>query len=457
MSHTDTRPDLARIQEKVRRKAFDYSRYNFSQEYNDLLKAFFDLSQEYDYLPNFFRIAVTVPLEFLGVESDLYLLDESQESLQRVSSSVHGICHGKRAEPPSWIVVSHTPYATEKSYVVPVFGKAPREAKDADLVSPGIGDLLGMFEVSPLAGLSEADFFFFRKYANRIGFNLNNRLVSRQNISHLKFINTLILDIEHNVIAPNMYFTYLIGQLRQKTTELLEVAQQTQEREETSGNRFGAAAVRIGQEMARLASELKKHHENVSLFLESLFRREHFERGHLVLRPRLCKVEQEVVKPQLEQYAKRLEQSGITVEYPADMSDAELSLMVDKGLLAQVYANFFSNAVKYTREIIDDAGRPRKAVSYGWEMLHDYFGPSVDGVKFNVFTTGPHLTGEEKEKIFSEGFRGKNSEQQPGAGHGLAFVKQVIEVHGGQVGYQQTAQGNNFFFILPSPLSREHS
>lgn len=34
--------------------------------------------------------------------------------------------------------------------------------------------------------LSEADKFFFAKYANRIGYNLDNRLIARQNIGRLK-------------------------------------------------------------------------------------------------------------------------------------------------------------------------------------------------------------------------------------------------------------------------------
>ena len=39
----------------------------------------------------------------------------------------------------------------------------------------------------------------------------------------------------------------------------------------------------------------------------------------------------------------------------------------------------------------------------------------------------------------------------PGTGHGLAFVKQVVEIHGGVAGYEATEEGNNFYFILPLP------
>ena len=133
------------------------------------------------------------------------------------------------------------------------------------------------------------------------------------------------------------------------------------------------------------------------------------------------------------------------------MGTEEIPIMVDKGLLAQVYANLFSNAVKYTEEIIDRLGRTRKAVAYGREIIDDYFGPNQRGAKFNVFTTGHHLSHDDVRALFSEGFRGPNSQNKPGTGHGLSFIKHVIELHGGQVGYEATGQGNNFYFVIPLP------
>ena len=136
---------------------------------------------------------------------------------------------------------------------------------------------------------------------------------------------------------------------------------------------------------------------------------------------------------------------------PKGMDEVEIPLMVDKGLLAQVYANLFSNAVKYTEEIIDEMGNPRKVVAYGREIIDDYFGPNQRGVKFNVFTTGRHLPPSEANILYSEGFRGVNSNKKPGTGHGLSFIKHVIELHGGRVGYEATGQGNNFYVVIPLP------
>ncbi|HSH13580.1 MAG TPA: ATP-binding protein, partial [Desulfurivibrionaceae bacterium] len=127
-----------------------------------------------------------------------------------------------------------------------------------------------------------------------------------------------------------------------------------------------------------------------------------------------------------------------------------IPLIVDIGLLAQVYSNLFSNVVKYTEEVPDGDGQPRKAVAYGRELRKDYFGPGKDGIKFNVFSTGPHLRAEEVERIFEDGYRGSNTGRSPGTGHGLAFIKQVVEIHGGTVGCELVPGGNNFYFVLPS-------
>ena len=53
--------------------------------------------------------------------------------------------------------------------------------------------------------------------------------------------------------------------------------------------------------------------------------------------------------------------------------------------------------------------------------------------------------------LFSEGFRGINSMDKPGTGHGLSFIRHVVELHGGKVGYEATGQGNNFYFVIPLP------
>ncbi len=455
--------DLHHIQKRVREKLKDHRNYDFSPLQNNLLKSFFDLVQEFEHLDDFYRISVVVLLESMHVESALFIFDAEEKKLKLVCDSQEGIIRESRPV-PTGIYLSDQAYKTDKSYVVPIYRKPPRETpndgnKFNQNQQPWLENIriLGMFEISPLEKLSESELFFLKKYVNRIGFRLHNRLLAQQNIQHLKFINSLVMDIEHNVIIPNMYFKHLFNQLRRKIGEMEALEMEMKEYRKTSevsSEACNAIIDRLSdlrEDLMGYQQEMLKHHANVSLFLESLFRKEHFERGHLVLRPKLCRVEKEIILPQLGQYKSRLTANKIMVDSPKGMDEEEIPIMVDKGLLAQVYANLLSNAVKYTEEIIDDSGKPRKAMAYGREIIADYFGPNQRGAKFNVFTTGNHLPSHEMAALYSEGFRGINSFSKPGTGHGLSFIKHVIELHGGRVGYEATGQGNNFYFVIPLP------
>lgn len=450
--------DFEKIQERIREKRDNYRKYKFSKEQHALLRTFFDLAQEFDSLKDFYGICVLSPKEFLGVDSRLYLLDATGGDLRLVCDSIKG-CECKQQKAPPYIRLAINAYENGESYIVPIHRKQSTEilqsaCKVSDLV-------LGVLEVFSGSKLSRSDRFFLRKYTNRIGYNLHNRMIAEQNIQHLKFINNLVMDIEHNVITPNIHFKHLFNQLKKRINELDELIAMIQGMKHEEGvpnekcefvvNKISA----LREGLFHSHKELMEHHANYSLFLETLFRRDHFTHGHFVLRPSMCLVEKEIIAPQLEHFASRFAARDIVVERPDDMRGEEVPLRVDVGLLSQVYANLFSNALKYTGQVIDHEGKPRKAMAYGREYLADYFGQGNDGIKFNVFTTGKHLDAQTTTRIFLEGVRGENSKTLPGTGHGLAFIKQVVEIHGGEVGYERTGEGNNFYFILP--LSKTES
>jgi hypothetical protein len=473
--------DLTIICGKVREKSERYRQYNFSNRYNDFLKAFFDLAQEFDSLEDFYRICVAVPLEMTDMECRLYLKMGKEQQLCIVCDSRYGIVSEPR---PAGGVVSlrEGSYETEGSFVIPICGRpmscglagdgsimkqtrhgCPNQTEEADLW-PGCGKscghwgVLGMLEVSPLEELSKEDKFFFIKYANRIGSNLESRFIACQNADHLKFINTLVMDIEHNVIIPNIYYLNLFSKLKKKISEikLLEPEVEKNIFSETSeATKYDCLkrCRQVHQELFACYHELVRHHGNVSMFLESLFRREHFEKGHLVLRTRCCFVEKEIIIPQLEHYGSRLRAANVEIRPPQNMIEEEFQLMVDIGLLSQVYANLFSNAVKYTKEVVEDDGAGRKFMAYGREIVDNFMnnGNGMSGVKFNVFTSGQPMSIEDGNRLFAEGVRGDDSGDVPGTGHGLSFIRYVVELHGGKVGHEPTPCGNNFYFILPLP------
>ena len=444
--------DLIEIFCRIQGKRDDYVCYRFSRDQDDILKTFFDLAQEYDSIENFFRISVAVIKCFMMIDVRLHLWNQSESGLIMVCDSVNGIsCEEFKAS--SAVKISKESYFIDGSFFVPIYSKR----NDREKATQVHEIVLGMLEVLAHRELSEQEQLFLKKYANRVGFNLYNRNITRQNIDHLQFIKNLVQDIEHNVIIPNMHFTHLFNRLLKKIKEVKELEEnmgQLHSRNNGDDKLYDQIHQKTAcalEDLLDIQKDLQKHHANTSMFLESLFRRDHFEKGRLILHLRRCFVDKEIIAPQLDHYKTRLKHRGILIERPLDMIEEEIPLRVDVGLLSQVYANLFSNAVKYTREMIGCDGRPVKSLAYGREVLRNYFGSGKDGIKFNVFTTGTHLDHDDATSIFDEGHRAENTGNEPGTGHGLNFIKQVVEIHSGIVGYEPTDEGNNFYFILPLP------
>ena len=439
----------AQVRRRIAQKATDYEWYQFTAEQNDIIKTFFDLGQEFESQDDFYLLCVLALCQSMDVTARLYLVDKDGV-LQLVRASDEESDHFS-PRPARGVALASEISDYGNRLVIPIF-----DGMWWHTVSPM--SPIGMYEVVAKTPLTEQEKFFLGKFVNRLGVVLSNRMAARHNVQHLAFVRSLVTDIEHNVIIPNMYFKHLFNKLRKKIADM----EKLQDRICVMKDSMGLTGNKSCQEIIDQASslhkslieyhrEMQKHHDSCSLFLESLFRRDHFEKGELVLRPRLCLVESEIIAPQLDHYAKRLQARGITIERPQDMVGEQIPLQVDVGLLSQVYANFFSNAVKYAAPVTQEDGTVRHAVAYGREFVKDCFGPGCDGVKFNVFTTGPHLSEGEAAKVFEEGFRAANAQGQSGKGHGLTFVRQVVEIHGGRVAYEPTSQGNNFCFFLPMP------
>jgi signal transduction histidine kinase len=86
--------------------------------------------------------------------------------------------------------------------------------------------------------------------------------------------------------------------------------------------------------------------------------------------------------------------------------------------------------------------------SYNRQLLKDFFGEDKPGIRFNFFTTGAPLGTDEAGRIFEEGFRAAGRTES-GTGHGLYFVRNVVEIHGGTVGCEPQKCGNLIYFVLP--------
>lgn len=443
---------LKDILERIEDKKADYSAYNFTQTEDNALTAFFDLAQEFEGMEDLYCLCVAIPKGFFGLEARLYVINPRTGELM-LNSSTEEPDYVLPVPPPEDVRPKRVPYYTERgSLVLTIRGKKilieqlPFKTRD---------NVLGLLEIYPAWDFGAHHELFFEKYANRIGFNIHNRLLVEKNIEHLRFIRSLVADIEHNIIVPNMVYKLFLRNLKGKISKGMEAEKLLGEYPEADdkGAVVHSALAELSEVNRGLASEfenIEKHYRNMSLFLETLLRRSHFDKGRLTLRIKPCNMNNDVVKLQLERFADRFRTMGISVDDRfSGIPEEEVISVVDVGLMAQVYANFFSNALKYTEEMTTETGQRMKSISYGREIVRDFFGPGKDGIKYNVYSTGPHVPHGERERIFEDEYRGSNAMGKPGTGHGLAFIKNVVELHGGVFGYEPTQYGNNFYFILP--------
>jgi K+-sensing histidine kinase KdpD len=288
---------------------------------------------------------------------------------------------------------------------------------------------------------------------------MHNKFVSLKNKEHVQFIRNLVKDIGHNVIVPNMYFKLfykrleakigLIKPFHVKFRRLMEECPRDNKMIFDEFERLDRDIDYFYNSILEQYKEIFSHYQNTSLFLETLLRTSHFEEGRYVLERRKCNFKSQIIDPQVERFRPRFSDRGIEIDTSmGGVPDRETEIVVDLGLISQVYSNLFSNVVKYTREV-EEGGRKRKFMSYGWDILKDHFGPGLDGIKLNVFSSGPPIGPEQSVNLFTEGFRADNAQGEYGTGHGLYFIREVVLLHGGEVGYEPTALGNNFYVVLP--------
>ncbi len=447
---------FAAILRRVEEKRDDYATYGFDRVEMAALNTFFDLAQEYDYLENIYTVTVTVPRVFFGLQCNLYMIDPKTETIKCVANSHPDTDHTQDTV-PNHIRIADVSYQHGHTYVVPIHGK---KTPSSSILLHGTRDIMGIFEATRTDRLTEAELFFIQKYVNRVGYNLYNKSLAEQNIRHLKFINNLVADIEHNVIVPNLryksYFTKIRKYLntnKEIERDLDAIVDEVKAQDRNLYAKISEIVERmvvINRSIFDHQQKIEKHYKHTSLFLETLLRPDHFLFGEYILRKTPSHLWKDIIVPQLERYRDRFVQQGIGVDPIIDKKRSEeIEVRVDKGLIAQVVANLLSNAEKYAESVVDASGKKVKKVDCTTSVMEDFFGQGHHGARFDVFSSGSSINKEDVARIFEEGFRLTQSESVEGKGHGLYFVKNVIEVHGGIVGHKAGHLGNEFYFVIP--------
>jgi signal transduction histidine kinase len=110
----------------------------------------------------------------------------------------------------------------------------------------------------------------------------------------------------------------------------------------------------------------------------------------------------------------------------------------DAVAIGSALTNLLSNALKYT----PGGGEVKVAATADGTM-----------VRFSVTDSGPGIPEPFQSRIFEKFFRVPSPSGPTGAGLGLSIVKEIVEAHGGQVGFQVGAEGGCTFYFLLAPAA----
>jgi two-component system sensor histidine kinase MprB len=104
---------------------------------------------------------------------------------------------------------------------------------------------------------------------------------------------------------------------------------------------------------------------------------------------------------------------------------------VDPALVERAVSNLLDNAVKYSAP-----GTPIEVTVRDGEVI--------------VADHGPGIAEEDLPRIFDRFYRAATARAKPGAGLGLAIVREAAEAHGGQATAESTPSGARFRITLPA-------
>lgn len=133
------------------------------------------------------------------------------------------------------------------------------------------------------------------------------------------------------------------------------------------------------------------------------------------------------------------EAKGLTLTFSADDAGAPYTVNGDKAKIGDnVLRNVIENSIHYT---------PSGSISVSLKKEN---GKAV----FSVQDTGVGISDEDKQKLFTEGGHGKDSQRvnAHSTGYGLYIAKNIVDAHGGTIRAESEGEGKGATFTVELPV-----
>jgi len=147
----------------------------------------------------------------------------------------------------------------------------------------------------------------------------------------------------------------------------------------------------------------------------------------------------EIINKVVEQLKPKAEQKQLVLTVETDLFAQNYVIFANADAIEHLLINLIDNAIRYTPK--------------GGKITIECGTSTVEGfVEVSITDTGIGIPQEDLPHIFEDFYRAKNAEQfeKNGTGLGLSIVKQILEVHGGEIWVEsQVGKGSRFVFTLP--------
>jgi signal transduction histidine kinase len=187
------------------------------------------------------------------------------------------------------------------------------------------------------------------------------------------------------------------------------------------------------EEMARYLEVIRAEARRLAALLNDLLDLQRVEAQTLELRLDEFDLN-ELLATQVTLYSAQSEAHRLSL----DRIGEPITVRGDRDRLAQVVGNLLSNAIKYSPSGGEVQIRAAQLGDEAWVWVQDH---------------GLGIPANHQDRIFTKFFRGDVGRQRgiSGTGLGLVLARQIVEAHGGEVGFESEENvGSTFWFWLPA-------